>query len=116
MNEEEKPVGMTILNPGMAKPIAVSKEQAVQVAHEQESAQQEVEEVKPQTNFAEIQQVTKEELDEQKVNEVNDLMKNDYVKLKDVKYSKKTIMIMILVLAAIVGIVVLEVFIFGGKS
>lgn len=110
--EEEKVINSTILDPGVAKPISVSKEEALKIAHEQAEAMKEEKE----QNFAEIKQVTPEELDEQKVNEVNDFMKNDYVKIVEMQHSKKTYIILFLVLLAIIGIIVFEVIYFGGKE
>ena len=108
-DEEEKVINQTVLNQGLATPIAVSKEEAIAKAHEQ------AQEIKGtnNVNFAEIKQVTQEELDQEKVNEVNDLMKNDYVKLVDVKYSKKTYIILFGVLALIVALIIIEVVIFS---
>ncbi|MCH5166590.1 MAG: hypothetical protein J1F35_01735 [Erysipelotrichales bacterium] len=107
-DEEEKIINQTILNPGLAQPIAVSKEEAIAKAHEQAQETKGTDNVK----FAEIQHVTQEDLDEQRVNEVNDLMKNDYVKLVDAKYSKKTYFILFGVLAFIIVLIIIEVILF----
>lgn len=110
MNEEEKVLEKTILNTGIAKPISVSREEAEALAKES-NANNNI----PQAQVAEAIPVTKEELDEQKVNEINDLMKNDYVKLVDVHHSKKTYIILFVVLALIIALIVLEAIYFGGK-
>lgn len=118
MDEEEKEIKTIILNPGIAKPISVSKEDALNVAQEQEKnkIQDKLEEQKiNDASLAEIKQVTKEELDEKKVNELNDLMENDYVKLENIKHSKKTLIILICALIIIIGIIIFEIIIFGNK-
>lgn len=109
MNEEEKVLEKTILNPGIAKPISVTKEEAIALAKESE------EKNKTAAPIAEAKLVTKEELDEQRVNEINDLMKNDYVKVVEIHHSKKTYIILFLILALIIGFIIFEVIYFGGK-
>lgn len=42
-------------------------------------------------------------------------MKNDYIKLVEVKHSKLTYIILFAVLALIVGIIIYEVIYYGGK-
>lgn len=109
-NEEEKVINSTILNTGVAKPISVSKEDALKIASEQKQV------IAPnQTNIAKPMPISKEEIEEQKVNELNDLMKNDYIKLVEVKHSKLTYIILFAVLALIVGIIIYEVIYYGGK-
>ena len=66
-------------------------------------------------NIASAIPITKEELDEQKVNELNDLMKNDYVKVVEVHHSKKTYIILFLILALLVAFIIFEVIHYGGK-
>lgn len=109
-NEEEKVINSTILNTGVAKPISVSKEEAMKIASEQKQIN-----VPVQTNLAKPMPVSKEEIEEQKVNELNDLMKNDYVKLVEVKHSKITYVLLFLVLAAIIGVIIYEIIYYGGK-
>lgn len=109
-NEEEKVINSTILNTGIAKPMPVSKEEAIKIANSQK--------VINETNQAKIatpMPVSKEEIEEEKVNELNDLMKNDYIKLVEVKHSKLTYIIMFLVLAGIIGIIIFEIIYYGGK-
>ena len=108
MNDEEKIINSTILDPGIAKPISLSKEEALKLAEEQAKENK----VASNDSFAEIKQISKEELDEQKVNEINDLMKNDYVKLVDVHHSKKTYIILILVLVLIISVIIFEIIYF----
>lgn len=109
-NEEEKKViNTTILNTGIAKPISISKEEAMKIARENNVN------VSTQNNVVSPSPISKEEIEEQKVNELNDLMKNDYVKLVEVKHSKITYIILFLVLAALVGIIIYEIIYFGGK-
>lgn len=109
-NEEEKVMNNTILNTGVAKPISVSKEEALKIANDQKQVS-----ATPQTNIAKPMPVSKEEIEEQKVNELNDLMKNDYIKLVEVKHSKLTYIILFLVLAVIVGFIIFEIIYYGGK-
>lgn len=117
MNEEDKKVKLetTILNPGLAKPIKISSKDAEDIAlkQQEESAMVEVEHTVDRV--ATPTKITKEELDEQKINELNDLMKNDYVRIVDVHHSKKTYIILFLVLFIIILIIVAEVIYFGGK-
>lgn len=118
MDEGEKEIKTIVLKPGIAKPISVSKEDALNIAQEQEKnkVKEKQDEISiNDTSLAEVKQVTKEELDEKKVNELNDLMKNDYVKLEDIKYSKKTYIILICALIVIIGIIIFEVIYFGNK-
>lgn len=109
-NEEEKVINSTILNTGVAKPISVSKEEALKIANEQKQVN-----ATTQNNLAKPMPISKEEIEEQKVNELNDLMKNDYVKLVEVKHSKLTYIILFLVLAAIIGVIIYEIIYYGGK-
>lgn len=109
-NEEEQVINNTILNTGVAKPISVSKEEAIKIANEQKQIN-----ATSQNNIATPMPVSKEEIEEQRVNELNDLMKNDYVKLVEVKHSKITYIILFLVLAAIIGIIIYEIIYYGGK-
>ncbi len=114
-NEEEKILNKTILDTGIAKPISVSKEEAVLLARQaEEENKKNINEEVHQTIVTPTQ-ITKEELDEQRINEVNDLMKNDYVKMVEIKHSKKTYIILFLVLALILGIIIFELIYFGGK-
>lgn len=109
-SDQDKKLNTTILNTGIAKPISISKEEALKIAAEQDNTN-----VINQTKIVTPTPITKEELDEQKVNELNDLMKNDYVKYVDVKHSKKTYIILILILLVIVGIIIFELIYYGGK-
>ena len=117
MNDEEtKVVNTTILNTGLAKPIAVSKEDALNLAHAQElQGVKKQQSAADDTPLASIIPTSKQELDEQKINEINDLMKEDYVKLVEVRHSKKTYILLILGLILIVGIIIFELIYFGGK-
>lgn len=117
MNDEEtKVVNTTILNTGLAKPIAVSKEDALNLAHAQElQGVKKQQSAADDTPLASIIPTSKQELDEQKINEINDLMKDDYVKLVEVRHSKKTYILLILGLILIVGIIIFELIYFGGK-
>lgn len=117
MDEDEKNVlNKTVLNTGIAKPISVSKEEALRMASlaEEENKKKE-NQVPTNENIATPISITKEELDEKRVIEVNDLMKNDYVKLVEIRHSKKTYIILFLVFAAIIGIIIFELIYFGGK-
>lgn len=114
-NEEEKVLNKTILDTGIAKPISVSKEEAILLAKQAEEENKKNQPVNNQTAVVAPTPITKEELDEQRINEVNDLMKNDYVKLVEIKHSKKTYIILFLILAVIAGIIIFEVIYFGGK-
>lgn len=114
-NEEEKVLNKTILDTGIAKPISVSKEEAILLAKQAEEENKKNQPVNNQTSVVAPTPITKEELDEQRINEVNDLMKNDYVKLVEIKHSKKTYIILFLILAVIAGIIIFEVIYFGGK-
>ena len=66
---------------------------------------------------SEIKNIPNEEKKEfgQKVNELNDLMKNDYVKVVEVHHSKKTYIILFLILALLVAFIIFEVIHYGGK-
>lgn len=114
-NEEESVLNKTILDTGIAKPISVSKEEALRLSSAQSEANKNNVNANAQTNIVTPTIITKEELDEQKINEVNDLMKNDYVKLVEVHHSKKTYIILFLVLAIIVAFIIFELVYFGGK-
>lgn len=114
-NEEEKVLNKTILDTGIAKPISVSKEEAILLAKQAEEENKKNQPVNNQTSVVAPTPITKEKLDEQRINEVNDLMKNDYVKLVEIKHSKKTYIILFLILAVIAGIIIFEVIYFGGK-
>lgn len=116
MNNEEKDVlNKTILDTGIAKPISVSKEEAILLAKQAEEENKKNTNASVSTPVVAPTPITKEELDEQRINEVNDLMKNDYVKLVEIKHSKKTYIILFLVLAVIAGIIIFEIIYFGGK-
>ncbi len=93
-NNEKSVLEKTILDTGIAKPISVTKEEALNMAKQAEEANKVVN--KQPENIASAIPITKEELDEQKVNELNDLMKNDYVKVVEVHHSKKTYIILFL--------------------
>lgn len=109
-SDKEKVLNNTILNTGIAKPISISKEEALNIATKQENTN-----MINQTKVITPTPITKEELDEQKVNELNDLMENEYIKFVDVKHSKKTYIILILVLIVIAGIIIFEILYYGGK-
>lgn len=109
-NEEEKVINSTILNTGVAKPISFSKEEALKAVNIQNQTPN-----NSANNIATPMAITKEEIEEQRVNELNDLMKNDYVKLVEVKHSKLTYVVLFLILAVIIGIIIFEVIYYGGK-
>jgi len=116
MNEEDNVLNKTVLDAGIAKPISVTKEEAISLAQQAEK----IEESKLKQNdtnksVAVPIPITKEELDENRVNEINDLMKNDYVKIVESRYSKKTYIILVVILIIVISIIVLELLYFGGK-
>lgn len=113
--EEERVLNKTILDTGIAKPISVSKEEALLLAKQAEENKKVVSNNVAPTNIVTPTLVTQEQLDEQKVNEVNDLMKNDYVKLVEIRHSKKTYIILFAILAVIAAIIIFELIYFGGK-
>lgn len=116
MNEEEHVLNKTILDAGIAKPISVTKEEAISLAKQAEEIEKnKAAQNSPRENIADAIPITKEELDENRVNEINDLMKNDYVKIVESRYSKKTYIILILILIVVVGIIIFELIHFGGK-
>lgn len=116
MNEEEHVLNKTILDAGIAKPISVTKEEAISLAKQAEEIEKKkVVQSSTHENIAEAIPITKEELDENRVNEINDLMKNDYVKISESRYSKKTYIILIAILIAVLGIIIFELIHFGGK-
>ena len=78
-NNEKSVLEKTILDTGIAKPISVTKEEALNMAKQAEEANKVVN--KQPENIASAIPITKEELDEQKVNELNDLMKMTTLKL-----------------------------------
>lgn len=118
-NEEQVPKVVTNLNAGVAKPIPINANDAVAIAREQAAYQQTVDAlnnssaegttvnqginngnniVKPTLVGQEQQQI-----DLNQLNQVNDL-----VKVVDVKYSKKTIFILLGIIAVIIVIIILE--------
>ena len=112
-NNEKSVLEKTILDTGIAKPISVTKEEALNMAKQAEEANKVVN--KQPENIASAIPITKEELDEQKVNELNDLMKNDYVKVVEVHHSKKTYIILFLILALLAAFISFEAIHYGGK-
>lgn len=117
MNEEEHVLNKTILDVGIAKPISVTKEEAISLAKQADEIEKNkvAQSSNTHENIAEAIPITKEELDEERVNEINDLMKNDYVKIAESRYSKKTYIILIAILIAVIGIIIFELIHFGGK-
>ncbi len=119
-NEEQVTKVVTNLNAGVAKPIPINANDAVAIAREQAAYQQTVDALNNnQNNQATINQVVnnggnnivtptlvgknEQQIDINQLNQVNDL-----VKVVDVKYSKKTIFILLGIIAVIIVIIILE--------
>ncbi len=116
MNEEDNVLNKTVLDAGIAKPISVTKEEAISLAQQAEKIEKsKLKQNDTNKSVAVPILITKEELDENRVNEINDLMKNDYVKIVESRYSKKTYIILVVILIIVISIIVLELLYFGGK-
>ncbi len=119
-NEEQVPKVVTNLNAGVAKPIPINANDAVAIAREQAAYQQTVDALNNNSgatgatnnpginNGNNIVQPTlvgqeQQQIDLNQLNQVNDL-----VKVVDVKYSKKTIFILVGIIAIIIIIIILE--------
>lgn len=119
-NEEQVTKVVTNLNAGVAKPIPINANDAVAIAREQAAYQQTVDALNnnQNPNQATMNQginnggnvvaptpvgQQNQQIDLNQLNQVNDL-----VKVVDVKYSKKTIFILLGIIAVIVIIIILE--------
>ncbi|MCX4364930.1 MAG: hypothetical protein OSJ70_04075 [Bacilli bacterium] len=116
-NEEQVPKVVTNLNAGVAKPIPINANDAVAIAREQAAYQQTVDALNNNsgatgaTNNPGINNVVQPTLvgQEQQQIDLNQLNQvNDLVKVVDVKYSKKTIFILVGIIAIIIIIIILE--------
>lgn len=95
---DETPKIITNLDKGAAKPIPIDSRDAIMIARQQNN-EISSEPVKEENNFAEIIPDDKDiEIDVNRVNHVNDL-----VKVVDVKYSKKTVIILAAVLVVLIA-------------
>lgn len=120
--QEEEQVNkvVTNLNAGVAKPIPINANDAVAIAREQAAYQQTVDALNNNQNPSDagINQAVnnggnivsptlvgnnEQQIDINQLNQVNDL-----VKVVDVKYSKKTIFILLGIIAVIIVIIILE--------
>lgn len=118
-NEEQVTKVVTNLNAGVAKPIPINANDAVAIAREQAAYQQTVDALNNNQNPNQVNNQTvnnggnivtptlvgknQQQVDLEQLNQVNDL-----VKVVDVKYSKKTIFILLGIIAIIVIIIILE--------
>lgn len=105
MEEEVKKETLKIDN--YVAPISVSKADAYNVAQKQQE-EKHIETKQVVNNVVTPKNITKEELELQRINEINDLMQNEFTEIKYLKHSPKTYIIMILVLLAIICVIVLE--------
>lgn len=106
MEEETKKETLKIDH--TVSPISVSKETAYEIAALQESHKNEGINKEEKNDVAEIIPTTKEEIELKKVEEVNNLMKDEFVEIKQLRHSPKLYIIMVLVLLLIIGIIIFE--------
>lgn len=117
-NEEQVTKVVTNLNAGVAKPIPIKSSDAVSIAHEQTIYQQTMDALNNNSNQEAMKQTVNngnnivtptlvgKEQTQVDVNQLNQV--NDLVKVVDVKYSKKTVFILLGIIAIIILIIILE--------
>ena len=113
--EEEVKKEVVVINSNVAAPISVSKADAYRIAQEQENNKQEVVEEVVEDNIVAPTKITKEELDQQRINEVNDLVDNELTRIVEYQYSKKTYTIMYAILGFIIVVILLEILYYAMK-
>lgn len=115
---EIKPVSLNLNTTSAAAPIAINAQDAINIAREQQSYQENMASLEqsgelahhdnPSDHIAQIIEVgspQEQKINESQVNQVNDLMK-----VVEVKTSKKTYLLMILAIIVIFGIIAWEIY------
>lgn len=117
-NEEQVNKVVTNLNVGVAKPIPINSHDAIAVAREQTAYQQTVDALNNNSNQEAMKQTVNKgnnfvtptlvgkEQTQVDINQLNHV--NDLVKVVDVKYSKKTVFILLGIIVVIILIIILE--------